>query len=349
MQTDRKTTMRAFTTLMSLALCAILASAPAAAQYPSKPVRIIVPFSAGGPTDGVARTIAQALTKSLGQPFVIENKPGADGAISAQLVASAPADGYTLLFASSSLVGLPFLVKPAPFDLRADFAPVTTIGRFAYCMYVHPAVPSRSVSEFVAYARANPGKLNLASNNMGEQMAATRFMNKTAIDMVRVPYKGAAQSIPDLVAGRVQVMFAPAALGLAHVKDGRLRMLAILDSQRSSAMPDVATMDESGITGVFAPAYQMILAPAKTPPEILERLSRETNRALKDPEVVAQLEGRFLAIEGMTPQAHGVLLQELTSMWVEFVRKTSSRRNDHGRLRRMRMPGSFSRSSTPTG
>jgi tripartite-type tricarboxylate transporter receptor subunit TctC len=313
--------MKITTALKLLALFAALASSFTWAQYPTKPIRLVVPFAAGGPTDGVARTMAQALSKSLGQPVVVENKPGADGAVSAQAVAGAPADGYTLLFASSSQLGLPYLVRPAPFDTLADFAPVTTIGRFAYCMYVHPSVPSRTMAEFIAHAQSSPGKLNLASNNMGEHMAATRFMKKAGIEMVRVPYKGAAQSVPDLVAGRVQVMFAPAVIGLAHVKEGRLRMLAVLDSQRLPVLPEVATMDESGVAGVFAPAYQMILAPAKTPREIVDRLSREANAALKDPEVVALLERQFLAIEGMTPQAHGALIQELTRVWAEFARE----------------------------
>ncbi|HUR57059.1 MAG TPA: tripartite tricarboxylate transporter substrate binding protein [Opitutaceae bacterium] len=309
--------------LQALALFAALVSSLTWAQYPTKPIRLVVPFAAGGPTDGVARTMAQALTKSLGQPVVVENKPGADGAISAQAVAGAAPDGYTLLFASSSQLGLPYLVRPAPFDTLADFLPVTTIGRFAFCMYVHPSVPSRTMAEFIAHARSNPGKLNLASNNMGEHMAATQFMRKAGIEMVRVPYKGAAQSIPDLVAGRVQVMFAPVSVGLAHVKEGRLRMLAVLDSQRSSALPEVATMEEAGVAGVFAPAYQMILAPAKTPREIVDRLSREANAAMKDPGVVALLERQFLAVEGMTPQAHGALIRDLTRAWAEFARENA--------------------------
>ena len=307
--------------LIALACSLALAPALATAQYPVKPVRLIIPFAVGGPTDTVARTVGQALSKSLGQPVIVESKPGADGAIAAQTVASAPADGYTLLFAVSSMTAIPLLTKPAPFDLVADFTPVSLVGRFAFCMYLHPGVPATSVAEFVTYAKANPGKLNYATSNLGEHLAATQFMKATGIDMVRVPYKGAAQAMPDLIAGRVQVNFGPLSGGLPYVIDGRLRALAILLPQRISIAPNIPTMAEAGVQGVSVLSWQAIFAPAKTPKEIVNRLAREVNAVLQETEVRVQLDRQALYTEGSTPQALAATLQEDTRAWSQFIRE----------------------------
>ena len=302
-----------------LALATALAPGLAAAQYPGKPIRLVVPFLAGGPTDTAARTLAQAMSKSLGQPIVVENKVGADGAIAAQAVASAPADGYTLFFTSTSILALPMTTRPPAFQI-SDFAPVGAIGKFAFGMYVHPGVPVKSMNEFVAYARAHPGKLSYASANMTEHFVAAQYLKAAGIDMLRVPYKGQAQALPDLLEGRVQVYFTPLnAAGVGHASDGRLRMLAI--SERSSLAPQAPTMAEAGIAGVEVPSYQMILAPAKVPRDVIERLSRDMNLALKDARVRAQLESIALSIEDSpTPQALGALIARSQDLWAKFVR-----------------------------
>jgi tripartite-type tricarboxylate transporter receptor subunit TctC len=306
--------------LLSLAMCVLAAPTPALAQYPAKPVRLIVPFAAGGATDSAARTVGQALARSLGQPVLVENKPGAEGAIAGQAVAGAPADGYTLLFGAISMLALPFTMKPAPFDALADFAPVTTVGRLTFGMYVNPGVPSRSMAEFVAYARANPGKLNYASSTVSEQLAASQFMKAAGADMVKVPYKGGVAAMPDLVTGRVQVYFSPLSTGIGQVKDGRLRMLAVMLPRRSALLPDVPTMEEVGLPSVSVPTYQVILAPMKTPRDIVERLSKEVNLVLQDPQVRTELEKQGLMIEGSTPQALGATMKETTQAWAKFVR-----------------------------
>ena len=307
--------------LVSLAVSLALGSGAAAAQYPAKPVRLVVRFAAGGPSDASARIIGQALSKSSGQPFIIDNRPGADGAIAPQVVLSAPPDGYTLLFGGSSMVPLPLLKKQPPFDAVADFAPVSIVTRFAWCMYLAPDVPAKSVAEFVTYARANPDKLNFASNNLSEFMAAAQFMKATGTSMVRVPYKGGAQSMPELIAGRVQLNFAPLSAGLPYVREGRLRMLAILSRERNPAVPDVPTMTEAGVPGVSVPSWQAIFAPARTPQEIIPRLSREINQVLQDSEVRAKFERLGVQTEGSAPEVLAATLREDARAWRQFIRE----------------------------
>jgi tripartite-type tricarboxylate transporter receptor subunit TctC len=300
----------------------VLTAGQAAAQYPAKPVRIIVPFLAGGPVDTTARVIQQALSRALGQPVIVENKPGADGAIAAQAVMSSAPDGYTLFFGgSSTMVSVPVLRKNPPFDPVADFTPISLIGRYAFCMFVHPDVPAKTVAEFVAHARANPDKLNFATSNLTEFMFAAQLMKSTGISMVRVPYKGAAQAIPDLIAGRVQLDFVPISAGLAHVKDGRLRLLATVLPQRVAVAPDVPTMAEAGIAGVTVSPWQGIFGPPKLPREIAERLARELNLILQSAEVRAQYDKQGFQPEPSTPEALTAMLRSDVQTWGQIVRE----------------------------
>jgi putative tricarboxylic transport membrane protein len=308
-------------TIPALALSLAFGAIPASAQYPSRPVHLLVPFPAGGPSDNAARTVAQALSKSVGQPVVVENKPGANGAIAAQAVLAAAPDGYTLLWGVGSMGGIPFLMRNPPFESLADFAPVSMVGRFAFAMFVHPGVPAKSVAEFVAYARANPDKLSYATGTVSEYLAGAQLMKATGISMVRVPYKGGAQAMPDLVAGRVEVYLTPISLGLPHAKDHRLRLLATLLPQRSAAAPDVPTLAEAGVPGVSVPTWQAIFAPRKTPREITERLSLETKLVLKDPGVQAQFDRQTLQIEGSTPEALAAIVREESRTWGQFIRE----------------------------
>jgi tripartite-type tricarboxylate transporter receptor subunit TctC len=296
-----------------------LSMTAAQAAYPERPLRMIVPFSAGGPTDGAARIVGQALAKSLGQPVVVENRPGADGAIAAQALMAAPADGYTFLFASSSILAVPLLSTPPAFDPRTDFAPVARVGRLPFALYVHPGVPARDVAELIAHARAHPEALNFSTSNLSEYIAAAQFMQATGVRMVRVPYKGSAQAMPDLIAGRVQVNFGPVSGGLAQAKDGRLRVLAVLLPQRDPLLPDVPTLGESGVA-VSVTSWQAIFAPAKTPREIIERVSREVNQALQTAEVRMELEKRSLQVEGSDPAGLAAAVERDQQAWVRFVR-----------------------------
>ena len=312
--------MKLLRSLMPLALLAALASAPALAEYPERPVRLVVPFPAGGPSDTAARIVSQALTKSLGKPVIIENKPGADGAIGAQTVKAATPDGYTLFWGTSGVLALPVIAKPVPFDVVTDFAPVSSVGQFAFGMYVHPGVPSKSLKDFIAHARAHPGQLNYATGNTAEHLAAARFMKAAGVDMVRVPYKGSAQLMPDLIAGRVQVNFGPVGGALQHAREGKIRMLATLLPERTPVTPEVPSMAEAGVPGLVVGTYQMILAPAKTPRPIVDRLVRDVNLALKDAGVRAQLEQLALSVEGSTPEGLATFIQDNNRIWSQFAR-----------------------------
>jgi len=303
---------------------AAAAAGASAADYPTRPIKVIVPFGAGGVTDSAARITAQAIEKTLGQPVVVENKPGADGAIAAMTVKNAPADGHTLFFATSSTIATPLISKAAQYDALTDFAAISTVGKFPYAMFVHPDVPAATLKEFVAYARANPGKLNYGTVNPGEHLAATQFAKATRVDMLRVPYKQAPMT--DLVAGRIQVYFGPVGNVIGHVKDGRARMLAMMGSERSPLAPDVPTAEEAGVAPPSMSSYQMFLAPVGTPPAVTERLSREINAALRDPKVREQLEKIAMQVEGMTPQQHRKTLEEAMRTWTEFFREAGIER-----------------------
>src|SRR5437762_3386132 len=218
------------------------------AQYPNKPVRVVVPFPAGSSTDIVTRVLANSVSQSIGQQLVVDNKAGADGAIAAAEVAKAAPDGYTLLMATNSpMAAVPAMKKNLPYDPVADFTPITDVGRYTFFLYVSAGLPIRSFQELVAYAKANPGKLNYATGNTTGIVSFAQMNSLAGIDMTHVPYKGEPQGITDLVGGRVQVMWATPTTGLAHVKDGKLRAVATNLKARSSLLPEVPTMAEVGV------------------------------------------------------------------------------------------------------
>ncbi len=313
-------------TKFSTALLAVgltFTALPSFAQYPTKPIRIIVPFSAGGASDAAARTLGQALTKSLGQPIVIENRPGAAGSLAAQAVLSAPADGYTLLWASASMVAIPFVQKSSPYQTLNELTAVSVVGRLTYCMFVPQDVPAKTVSEFISYARANPGKLSYATGSLGEFMVTTEFMKAAGIDLVHVPYKGGAQAMPDLISGRVQLNFGPFAGGFPHVKDGKLRMLATLMSKRSPAAPDVPTIAEAGGPAVSSPTWQAVFAPPKTPKDVADKLAREIAKAVKDPGLLEQFDKQAVQAEASTPAGLAAIVTADVDAWRRFVRENN--------------------------
>ena len=305
----------------ALGLLAALASAPAMAAWPDKPVRLVVPFPAGGASDTAARSLAQTLGKSLGQVIVVENRPGASGAIAAQSVLRAPADGYTLLWASASMVAIPQLQKSAPFRSFGEFAPVSMVGRLTFCLFVPNSVPANSVAEFIKYAKANPGKLSYGTGSLAEYMVATEFMKAAGVDLVQVPYKGGVQAMPDLIAGRLQLNFGPYANGYPHVKDGKLRMLATLGASRSPVAPDLPTLAEAGVPNVSSPTWQAVFAPPGTPRAIVDRLAGDIAAALKDPVLREQFNRQAVQPEATTPEGLARVVRDDVETWKRFIRE----------------------------
>lgn len=310
--------------LLTITLALATASATvSAAGYPEKPIRLIIPFAAGGASDAAARTISKALSASTGQQIVIDNRAGAYGSIAAQTVLTARPDGYTLLWGVGSMVSIPLLLKKPPFESLATFTPLSTVGDFAYGMFIHPDVPATTVDAFVKHASTQPGALNFAAASLGEYFVTARFMKATGTTMTRIAYKGGAAAMPDLLAGRVQLHFTPTAIALPHVKEARLRMLGIILPQRSPAAPQVPTLIEAGLPDVTGPTWQAIFGPPKLPLQTAQQLNREVHRALQDPEVLAQFERLVLLPGASTPEQLAAAVREGTESWRVFIRENN--------------------------
>jgi tripartite-type tricarboxylate transporter receptor subunit TctC len=311
-------------TLIKLALAITLAAtAQAIAQPLTKPVRLIVPTPPGGPSDVAARTLGTALAKALGQPVVVENRPGAGGAIAAQALMTGAPDGHTLLWGLASMAALPALQKSPPFQSMTELVPVAMVGQFAFGLFVHPGVPARTVADLVAYARANPGKLNYGTGTLGEYMAMVQVLNAAGISGLRVPYKGGVQLMPDLITGRIQLNVGPVSSGLQQVRDGKLHMLAVLLPNRISIAPEVPTLAESGVQIPGLPTWQGLFAPPGTAPEVAARLAREVTRALADPELRSKLEQQALQVRSATGDAFAKIVAQDAEVWRAFVRENN--------------------------
>ena len=309
--------------MRSLALLAALALvvAPAAAQYPNKPIRLIVPFPPAGAADLSARAIAAPLSQALGQQVVVENRPGADGAIAADAVMKSAPDGYTLFMATSSAMSaVPAMRKSPPYDPVAAFTPITKVGTFSYFLFTHPSVPAKSVNELIDHIRANPGKLNYAGATTTGIMAAVQLASFAKLDMVRVPYKGEGPASIDLISGRVHLMFATPTNALGPAKEGRLRVLATLLPQRSPAAPDAPTMAEAGAPKLSIVPWAGFFGPAKLPADIVARLNREITAILKRPEVRAQIERQAFEVQDSTPEELAAYTKEQVEVWKTAVR-----------------------------
>ena len=294
----------------------------AEAQYPAKPVRMIVPILASGPLDNVARIVSQALSQGLGQSVIVENRPGADGAIGAQAVLASPADGYTLFFTNNTaVVGAPLLNKALTYNPLTDFTPVSFVGRMTLVIYANPSLPAKSLAELVSHARANPNKLSYATSTIGDVIAGTQLLNAAGIDMVRVPYKGAAQAIPDLIEGRVHMGIAPLAAGLAHAKEGRLRMLAVILPSRSPTAPEVPTTAEAGQPGVSVTTWAAIFGPRGLPADATARVAAEMARVGQQTEVRNQFERQGFRGEVAGPETLSTLLKEELAIWSKIIKE----------------------------
>ncbi len=274
-----------------------------ALDYPTKPVRIIVPFAAGGPNDIRARLVAEKLSESLKQQVFVDNKPGADGAIGMELAAKSAPDGYTLILGTTgSTTVTPSIYEKLRYDPVKDFAPITQLTTSPLILLVNPSVPARSVKELIALAKAKPGQLSYASASSPFYLVSEMFKLNAGVDIAYIPYKGAAPAMTALISNEVGMMFCDTSpLALSHVKAGKARALAICNAQRSSAMPELPTMSESGLPGFEASIFSAILAPARTPKEIINRLHAEIVKILRVPEIAARLTGVGDQIVGSTP------------------------------------------------
>ena len=307
--------------LLSLLLAAALGQA-AAQSYPARPVHVLVGFTPGGGTDINARLLAPKLAEYLGQPFIVENRPGAATNVATEVVAKAAPDGYTLLFTTSTLAINASLYKKLRYDALRDLAPVSVLCESPNLLVAGPGLAAKNVAELIAAARAKPGALNYSSAGSGttQHLAGELFKLRTGTDIVHVPFKGTEPSLTAVVAGQVQFSFANVPAILGHVKNGRLRALAVAGSRRSELMPDVPTMKEAGVDGVEVPVWYALLAPAGTPHEIVAALAGAVGRATRDPEFRKRLQDQGTDPIGNTPEAFQKMLREEISKYAEVVK-----------------------------
>lgn len=292
----------------------------AAEEYPTRPIRWIVAFPAGGANDTVARIVGQSVSELMGQPIIIENKAGAGGNIGTQAALGAAPDGYTLLFVAPHNAINATLYKKLSFDFLRGMTPVAGIARTPNIMEVTPSVPAKTVAEFIAYAKANPGKINMASagNGTAIHLSGELFMAMTGVKLVHVPYRGGAPAVTDMIGGQVQVMFDNLPSSIAHIQSGKLRALAVTTLARSPALPDVPTVAET-VPGYEAGIWYGVAAPKGTPPEIVEKLSKAFNAAVTDPRIAARLAELGCTPMPMSPAEFGSLLVAETEKWAKVI------------------------------
>ena len=308
----------------SATLLAACSKAAYAADYPAAPVHMVLGFPAGGSSDTIGRMLAQLLSQQLGQPFIFDNKPGAGSNIGTEFVAKSSPDGYTLLVSTSANATNATLYKDLKFDFLRDFAPVSGLFRVPNVLEVHPSVPVHSVPELIAYAKANPGKLNFASGGYGStaHVAGELFKSMTGVDMRHVPYRGSALALIDLLSGQVQVMFDLLPVSLGHIKAGRLRALAVTTKQRSPQLPDLPSISEF-LPGFEASTWNGLSAPAATPPDIIDKLNKAVNEALEG----TQLKARLADLGAMeliyTPAEYGQLCRDDTQKWAQVIKSAN--------------------------
>ena len=302
---------------------------PAHAQtYPNKPIRLIVPFPAGGAADLAARTVMQALSQGLGQPVIIDNRGGADGAIAGNAVISAAPDGYTILFATTTgLNAAPTLRKQPPYDPVTAFTPVSLVGRFGFFLFVHESVPAKNVPEFLNYVRANPGKINYGTGNGTSILATAQLALIEKLDIAHIPYKGDAPATADLIAGRVQMMIGTPGSAMPQVREGRVRVLATLLANRSPLAPEAPTTVEAGLGKLTISPWAGLFGPAGLPREVVDRLAREMKVVAARKDVREALDRIAFDLQSSTPEEMAAILKEQLEVWKKTVQEVGMERN----------------------
>jgi len=320
----RRPVMLVFVGTASLALAV---SAAQAQDYPSRPVRVVVPFSPGGAVDGPMRVIAQEFSKRLGQQVIVDNKPGAGATIGTDVVAKASPDGYTLLLASQTNAISATLYPKLPYDPIEDFAPISLIGREPGVLVVHPSLPVKTFQEFVAYVKERPGRIDYGSsgNGSGQHLFVALLASMTGMKMNHVPYRGSGQATADLLGGQVQVSIPGTAGMVGHIKAGKLRALAVTGAKRSPQLPDVPTVMESGVPGYEAYVWMGLLAPKGTPAPIIDKLFRELTQVLATSEVKTYMASAGIEIVGSTPAEFGAFFRSEKELWARVIRETGAK------------------------
>jgi len=316
--------MRQFRLALGALLAVLFCTSAFGQSYPARPIRLVVPFGAGGGTDNLARIIEPLVTKALGQPLVIENRPGGGSSIGMDQVAKAAPDGYTLVMTDTSIAVNPSL-KPLPYDTINDFAPVSLLATAPVILVAHPSVPAKTLQEFVALAKARPGELNYASGGIGASTYLGGELLKfvAGIDVKHVPYKGTGPAMNDLIGGHVQVMFSGISSARPHMDAGTLRALAVTGEARNAATPDVPTFAEAGLPGVTASTYWGVLAPKGTPPEIVDRLNVEFANAVRDPDVVKRIGDLGYLPIGGGPSDYAANIKAEIAKWAPVVKSAN--------------------------
>jgi tripartite-type tricarboxylate transporter receptor subunit TctC len=313
--------------LVILAACMLSALPDAAQTWPNRPLHLVVPFPPGGTTDIVARAVAAEIGKSLGQQVIVENRAGAGGNIGSDYVAKAAPDGYTIVMGTVGTHAINVsLYSKMPYDAVKDFAPITLVASVPNVLEVNPSLPVKSVQELIAYAKANPGKLDFASSGNGTSihLSGELFKSMTGVDMLHIPYKGSAAAITDLIGGQANLMFDNLPSSIAYIKSGQLRALAVTTLTRSPALPDVPTINESGVPGFDASSWFGVLAPAGTPKEIVDRLHDEIVKALRTPRLKANLQGQGAEPVGNTPEQFAEHIRAEIAKWAKVVKQSGA-------------------------
>ncbi len=307
-----------------LALVATALRPVAAQTYPAKPIRFIVPFPPGGGNDLIARELSQHLTESLGQPMVVDNRPGASTLIGAEAAAKASPDGYTLFMGNNSTLTInPHLYKKLPYDAVRDFAPLSLLASAPFVLLAHPSVPAQSVKELIALARQRPGQLNFGSSGLGiaTHLAGEMFKLMARVDIVHIPYKGAAPALTDLIGGQIELLFNNVISAMPHVRSGRLRALAVTSKTRSHALPQVPAVAEAGLPDYEASVWYAVLAPARAPAPVLTRLHGEFVKALQQPRVQDRLASDGASIVGSTPEVLARTIEADLARWGKVIKQ----------------------------
>jgi tripartite-type tricarboxylate transporter receptor subunit TctC len=312
--------------LLALSLAGLAGLAAAQTAYPVKPIHWISPWAPGGGNDILSRAIANEISRTLGQPVIVENRPGATGVIGTDMVAKSPGDGYVLtLGAPGTHATAPSIYPKLPYDPVRDFTPITLVGTVPNVLVVHPSIPAKTVPELIAYMKAHPGKLNYSSVGSGsmQHLSAELFKRDAGVDMAHVSYKGTSPALVDLVAGHVQVAFESMPTVLPLVRSGAIRAIAVTTPKRSSLMPEVPTLDEAGLKGFDVTVWYGVFGPAGMPADVVDKLNRAIVAALKSPELVQRLRELGADVSGGSPAELGSYLRQETAKWSKFIKESN--------------------------